>query len=118
MIRVFANEPIWASGQCLIWDRFKEQTEGGGWSGQDIINGDMGCLTYSLGDIGFFIDGRPSFIKALIEAETYPLSTLISKTKLSTMATLIMILLLNWFFVFWGYKHDEKVRADQRAGII
>ena len=34
------------------------------------------------------------------------------------MATLIMILLLNWFFVFWGYKHDEKVRADQRAGII
>eukprot|EP00392_Amoebophrya_sp_AT5.2_P011178 g11253.t1 len=117
-IRVFADYSVYSSGICMIWDRFFENTAGGAWNGRDIVNDGNGCLTLTLGDIGFFVDGRPSYIFSLTEASTFPLSTLVSRTKLSTLATMVMLLLLNWFLIFWGYKHDEKVRSDQRAGII
>ena len=70
-IRVFANYYVYSSGVCKVWDRFFEGSEGGAWSGRDIVNDGSGCLTLRLGDIGFFIDGRPSYIKALIEAEYF-----------------------------------------------
>ncbi|CAD7924048.1 unnamed protein product [Amoebophrya sp. A120] len=116
-IRVFADYQVYSSGVCLIWDRFFPDTAGGAWNGRDIINDGNGCLTLTLGDIGFFVDGRPSHIYSLTEASIFPLSRLVSRTKLSTFATLIILLLLNWMLVFLGYKQDEKVRSEQRQGV-
>eukprot|EP00392_Amoebophrya_sp_AT5.2_P018988 g19670.t1 len=116
-IRVFADYSVYSSGVCLIWDRFFPDTAGGAWNGRDIVNDGNGCLTLTLGDIGFFVDGRPSHIYTLTEASTFPLSKLVSRTKLSTFATLVILLMLNWMLVFLGYKQDEKVRSEQRQGI-
>ncbi|CAD7972506.1 unnamed protein product [Amoebophrya sp. A25] len=115
-IRVFADYHVYSSGQCLIWDRFYPDTAGGAWNGRDIINDGNGCLTLSLGDIGFFIDGRPSHILSLTEAPIFNRSTLVSNTKLAPFAILIMLLTVNWILVFLGYKQDERIRIDQRMG--
>jgi len=50
----------------------------------------------------------------MTEASTFPLIKVLDRTKLWPLAILTMILLLNWFLIFWGYKHDERVRSDQR----
>jgi hypothetical protein len=98
----------------LIWDRFAPDTAGGAWSTRGIINDGQGCLATTVGDFGIFLDGRMPTVFSMTEAHTFPLIKVIDRTKLSTLATLVMILLLNWFLIFWGYKHDEKMRSDQR----
>jgi uncharacterized membrane protein YagU involved in acid resistance len=117
-ILVFADISVFSSGLCMFWDRLAKNTAGGKWVTEGIINDATGCLTTRLGDIGIFLDGRAANIGMMVDPDVFSLSTTVDKPNIFTIAMLMLVLLLNWFLILYGYKSDEKMRSDENAGII
>jgi hypothetical protein len=116
-IRVFADKSLFSSALCLYWDRFAANTAGGGWSVRGVMNdGDGGCLTTHLSDLGLFLDGRMAVVEELGQASSiFVEQTLDVGTNYSQIAILGFLLAISAICALWGYIRDELMREQGRV---
>eukprot|EP00927_Polykrikos_kofoidii_P024628 TRINITY_DN22363_c0_g1_i1.p1 TRINITY_DN22363_c0_g1~~TRINITY_DN22363_c0_g1_i1.p1 ORF type:complete len:2052 (-),score=246.12 TRINITY_DN22363_c0_g1_i1:505-6537(-) len=117
-IRVFADLALFSSALCMYWDRFAPNTAGGAWSTRGVLNdGDGGCLTTHLSDIGLFIDGRAPEVVRVGSAKSY----FLEETEDVGM-NIPQALILGFFLAIiticalWGFIRDELAREALRMG--
>lgn len=115
-IRVFADLALFSAALCMYWDRFAQDTAGGAWSVAGVMNdGDGGCVTTHLSDIGLFLDGRATKRYENELASSYFLEEIVDVgMNFSQMAILGLIMVLCLIWALWGFIRDELEREKRR----